>query len=97
MSAALNSKIDKLSCSASADSHGSELIAGKESGVPVTQILCEVKSMCGSNVGESVAFVAGLSLRSFDYAVCSGSKARAVTGAIPWMRSDDEFRSCPSG
>ena len=81
-SAVLNSKIDKRSSSASANSHGSELIAGDESGVPVTQISCEVKSMCGSNAGESMASVVGLSLRSSDGAVCSGSKARAVTGAI---------------
>ena len=79
MSAALNSKIDKRSSSATADSHGSELILGEESGVPVTQILCEVKSMCGSNAGESVASVVGLSLQSLDAAVCSGSKAGVVT------------------
>ena len=82
MSAALNSKIDKRSSSASAGSHGSELMTGDEFGVPVAQILCEVKSMCGSNAGESVASVVGLNLQSLDGAVCSGSKARAVTGAI---------------
>ena len=82
MSAALNSKIDTRSSSASVDSHGSELTPRDESGVPMTQILCEVKSMCGSNAGESVASVVGLSLPSLDGAVCSGSKARAVIGAI---------------
>ena len=82
MSAALNSKIYKQSSSASAGSHGSELMGGDESGVPVTQISCEVKSMCDSNVGESVASVVGLSLQSLDGAVCCGSKARAVTGGI---------------
>ena len=66
MSAAPNSKIDKQSSSASAGSHGSELTAGDESGVPETQILCEVKSMCGSNTGESVASAVGLSLQSLD-------------------------------
>ena len=82
MSAALNSKIDKRSSLASVGSHGSELITRDGSGIPVTQILHEVKLMCGSNAGESVASVVGLSLQSLDGAVCCGSKARAVTGAI---------------
>ena len=38
--------------------------------------------MCGSNAVESVASVVGLILPSLDGAVCSGSKARAVTGAV---------------
>ena len=97
MSATLNSKIDKRSSSVSAGVHSPKLIAGDESGVPLTQILRGVKSVCGSNAADSVASVAGLSLRSFDCAVCSGSKARAVTGAISWMRSDDRFKSCSSG
>ena len=62
MSAVLNSKIDERSSSASAGSHGLELITIDESGIPVTQILCEVKSMCGSNAGESVASVVGSGL-----------------------------------
>jgi len=74
MSAALNSKIDKRSGSVSADSHGSKLMPGEESGVPVTQILCEVKSMCGCN-----EYCVRLSLQSLDAAVCSGSKAGVVT------------------
>ena len=82
MSAALNSKIDKRSSSASAGSHGSELIIGDESGVQVTHISCEVRSMCGSNAGESVASVVGLSFPSLDGAVCSGYKARAVMGVV---------------
>ena len=82
MSAVLNSKIDKQSGSSSAGPHGSELTGEDESGVPMTQILCEVKSMCGSNAGGSVASVVGLGLQSLDGAVCPGSKARAVTGAI---------------
>ena len=97
MSAALNSKIDNRSSSAFADTHGSELMAGDESGVPVTRISCEVKSICGSNTGESVASVVGLSLPSLDGAIYSESKARVVTGAVSWMRSDDRFRSCSSG
>ena len=97
MSAVLNSKIDKRTSSAPVGSHGSELTAGDESGVPVTQISCEVKSMWGSNAAESVASVAGLSFPSLDGAVCYGSKARAVTGAVSWMQSNDRFRSCLSG
>ena len=62
MSATLNLKIDKRSSSASMDSHGSELTSGDESGVPVPRILCEFKSMCGSNAGESVASMVGLNL-----------------------------------
>ena len=72
-------------------------MAGDESGVPVAQVSCEIKSMCGSNTVESVASVAGLSFPSLDGVVRSGSKARAVTGAVSWMLSDDRFRSCPSG
>ena len=82
MSAALNSKIDKRSSSVFADSHGSELTPRDESGVPVTRILCEFKSMCGSNTVESAASVAGLSFPSSDGVICSGSKAGVVTGAI---------------
>ena len=59
MSAALNLKIDKRSSSASAGSHDSELTAENESGVPVAQVSCEIKSMCGSNAVESVASVVG--------------------------------------
>ena len=82
MSAALNSKIDNRSSSVSGDSHGSELIPREESGVPVTQVLREIKSMLGSSAVESVASVVGLNLQSLDAAVCSGSKAGVVTGAI---------------
>ena len=96
MSVALYSKIDEQSSSASAGSHGSELTPRDESGVLMTQILCEVKSMCGSNAGESVASVVGSNLRSLDVVVCSRSKARVVPGAISWMRSDNRFRSCSS-
>ena len=71
MSAVLNSAIEYV------DAHGSELIAGNESEVPMTQA-----SVCGSNTVESAASVAGLSFTSSDGAICSGSKAGAVTGAI---------------
>ena len=63
MSAALNSAIGY------ADAHGSELIAGNESEVPVTQASPEVRSMCGSNAAESAASVAGLNFPSLDGAV----------------------------
>ena len=65
-----------------ADTRGSEPVAGNESGVPVAQIPLEVGSVCGSDAAESAASVAGLSFPSSDGAICSGSKARAVTGAI---------------
>ena len=76
MSAALNSKIDNQSNSVSADVHGPEFIAGNESGVPLTQILQGVESVCGSN---TVDFAAS------DGTTCSGSKTVAATGAISWM------------
>ena len=85
MSAALNSVIEY------ADTRGSELIVGNESVVPVTHTSPEVRSVCGSNVVESAASVAGLNFSSLDGAICSGSRARAVTGAISWVWSDDRF------
>ena len=54
-SAALNLKIDNRSSSASADSQGSEPVAGDESGVPLMRISYAVESVCGSNATESVA------------------------------------------
>ena len=62
--------------------HGLELITGNKSEAPETQISPKVGSACGSNAAESAAFVAGLSFPSSDGAVCAGSKAEAVTGAI---------------
>ena len=76
MSASLNSAIEY------ADAHGSALIAGDESEVPMTQASAEVRSVCGSNAAESVGSVAGLNFPSLDGAICYGSKARAVTGVI---------------
>ena len=55
MSVALNSKIDNRSSSVSAGVPGPKRIAGDESGVPLTQILRGVESMCGSNAADSVA------------------------------------------
>ena len=82
MSATLNSAIDDRSCSSYADAHDSELIAGNESEALVTQTSPEVRSVCGSNAAGSTASVAGLSFLSSDGAICSGSRARAVIGAI---------------
>ena len=82
MSVVLNSKIDIRSSSASAGSHGLELTAGDESGTLVAQVSCEIKSMFGSNTRESVSSMAGLSFPPLDGTVCSGSKARAVMGAV---------------
>ena len=73
MSAALNSKIDNRSSSVSAGVQGPELITGDESGVPLTQIFPGAESVCGSNTADYVAS---------DGAICSGSKAVAVTGTI---------------
>ena len=96
MSAVLNSKIDKRSSSASADAHGSEFMTRDESGVLVKKTSSDFRSIFGSNAVESVAFAVGLSLQSLDGAVCSGSKAKAVTGAISWIRFDDRFKSWSS-
>ena len=85
MFAAPNSRIDSRSSSVSAAAHGSEFIAGDESGVPVTQILHEVESVCGSNAAESAASMAGLSLPSSDGVTSSGSRAEAVAGSISWV------------
>ena len=56
--------------------------AGDEFEVPVTQAQLNVGSVCGSNAAESAASVAGLSILSSDGAIYSGSRARAVIGAI---------------
>ena len=63
MFAALNSAIDDRSCLTYADVHGSELMAGNESEVPVTQTLPEVRYVCGSNAVESAGSVARFSLQ----------------------------------
>ena len=76
MSAALNLKIDNRSSSVSAGVLGPEHIAGDESGVPLTQTLQDVESMCGST---AVDFVAS------EGTICFGSEAVAATGTISWM------------
>ena len=96
MSAVLNSAIDDRSCSTCADVHSSELIIGNESIAPVPQMLLEVKFVCGSDTVEYAASVAGLSFLSLDGATYSGSKARAVSGAISWVWPDDRSKSCSS-
>ena len=96
MCAELNSTIDGRSSSVYEDAQGLELVARGESMVPLTQMSLEVRSVCGSNAAESTASVAGLSFPSSDGVICSRSKARAVTGAISWVWSDDIFKSCSS-
>ena len=96
MSVELNSKISAQSGSMDADARGPKPMAGDESEVPVTQAQLDVGSVCGSYAAESVAYVAGLSFPSADSAVRSGSRARAVIGAMSRVRSDDRFRSCSS-
>ena len=76
MSTVLNSKIDNRSSLVSAGVRGPVLIAGNESGVPLTQILQGVESVCNSYAADSVAS---------DGMICSGSKAVAATGTISWM------------
>ena len=67
---ALNSKIDNRSSSVSAGIPGPELIDGDESGVPLTQMLQDVESVCGSNAADFVAS---------EGTICFGSKAGAAT------------------
>ena len=76
MSAVLNSKIDNRSSLVSAGVPGPEHIAGDESGVPLTQTLQDVESVCGSNAADFVASAG---------TICFGSKAVAATGIISWM------------
>ena len=61
------------------DARGSEPMAVDDSEVPVTEAPLVVGSVCGSNAAESAASATGLSFPSLDGAVCSGSRARAVT------------------
>ena len=68
---------------------------------PVEDKLPEKQSMRrhqrrGSKAAESAASAAGLRFLSSEGAFCSGSRARAVTGAIPWVWSNDRFKSCSS-
>ena len=73
MCATLNSKIDNRSSSVSAGVCGPELTAGDESRVPLTQILRDVESVCGSNAADFVAS---------EGTICFGSEAFAATGSI---------------
>ena len=82
MSAELNSKIDARSEPMGADTRGSEPMAGDESEVPMTHASLEVRSVFGYSAAESASSVARLSFPSLDGALCSGSRARAATGAI---------------
>ena len=55
ISAVLNSKIDNRSNSVSGGVRGSELIAGDESGIPLTLILRGAESVSGSNATDFVS------------------------------------------
>ena len=70
MSAALNSKTDNRSSSVSAGVFGPERAAGDESGVPLTQALQDVKSVCGSNAADFMAS---------EGMICFGTEAVAAT------------------
>ena len=82
MSVELHSMIGTRSVLMGMDARGSEPMVRDESEVPMTQAPPEVGSMCGSNTAEYAASAAGLSFPSLDGAIYSGSRARAVTGAI---------------
>ena len=96
MSAELNSNTGAQSGLMDTDARGPEPMAGDESEVLVTQAQLDVGSVCGSSAAESAASTAGLSIPSSDDAVRSGSRARAVTGAISCVWPDDRSRSCSS-
>ena len=78
----LNSKIGAQSDSMGADTRGSEPMAGDESEVPMTHASLEVRSVFGSNAAEYAASMARLSFPYLDGALCYGSRAKAITGAI---------------
>ena len=82
MSAELNSKTGAQSGSMGADARGPESMAGDKSEVPETQAQLDVGSVCGSSAAEYAPSMAGLSFPSSGDAVCSGSRARAVTSVI---------------
>ena len=89
ISAELNSKTGAQSGLMDADASGPEPMAGNKSEVLVTPAQLDVGTVCGSSAAESAASVAGLSFPSSDEAVRSGSRARAVTGAISCVWPDD--------
>ena len=64
------------------DAHGSESVAGNESEAPITHIPLEVGSVCGSDAAGNASSVVGLRFPPSDGAICSGSKAVAVTETI---------------
>ena len=74
--------IDAQSDSIGIDASGSEPMAGDESEGPMTQSSLEAKSVFSSIADECAASVAGVSFPSSDDAVCSGSRAGVVIGAI---------------
>ena len=82
MSVEVNSKIGAQSDSTGADTRGLEPISGVESEGPMAQASLGVESVFGSSAIEYAASVVGSSTPSADGAICSGSRARTVTGAV---------------
>ena len=74
--------IGAQSGSIATDARGSEPMAGDESGVPVTRILCEFKSMFGSIADEGKASMAGSIHPSMDGATGSELRVEAAACAI---------------
>ena len=94
MPAELNSKIGARSGSMDANARSPEPMDGDESDVQATDAHLDVGSMYGSSGAEYAVSVAGFNFPSSGDAVCSGSRAKAVIGAISYVRPDDIFRSC---
>ena len=76
------------------DAGGSEPVVGDEFKGPATQVSLEVKSVFGSIAAECAASVAGSIHPSSEGATCSGTKSRAVAGAMFRILSDYRSRSC---
>ena len=76
---------------------GSESMAGEGSGSLSTRLSCKVRSMFGSIAAEGKASVVGSIHLSSDGTICSGMKAGAAAGTIPWILPDGRSKSCLSG
>ena len=64
------------------DARGLEPMAGDESEGQMTHTSLEVKSVFGSIAIKCAASMAGSILPSSDGTICTGSRARAVTGIV---------------
>ena len=74
--------------------HGSDPVAGDESGGPMTSSLQEVGSVLDSNADKCAASMAGSIHPSSNGAVCSGLIPGAAAGAISRTLSDGRSKSC---